>query len=203
MTADITKTFWGKEPSSKDDANANALCGCKPEREVSTAMRMIIKICGANITAREVMQSLLHDEGQHDLPLPEWVANKTPPENPNVYGDGSLKNPGVGSHWMVGGFGVWWPGRKPGDIEESTTEEWYTKNEYEEAGYRIWGVFNNLRNDSTRCEIGAGLVSMSPAVETNIGIDNKACVDISNDIIDHARRKAKTVLRTKGGAPIL
>ena len=37
----------------------------------------------------------------------------------------------------------------------------------------------------------------------NIGIDNKACVDTSNDIIDHARRKAKTVLRTKGGAPIL
>jgi hypothetical protein len=129
MTADITKTFWGKEPSSKDDADTKALCGCKPEREVSTAMRKIINVCDARITAREVMQNLLHDEKQEDLPLPEWVANKTPPKDPNVYGDGSLKHPGVGPHWMVGGLGVWWPGRKPGDIEESITEEWYTKTQ--------------------------------------------------------------------------
>ena len=82
MTADITKTFWGKEPSSKDDADAKALCGCKPEREVSTAMRNIINVCDARITAREVMQNLLHDEKQEDLPLPEWVANKNPTESP-------------------------------------------------------------------------------------------------------------------------
>ena len=44
---------------------------------------------------------------------------------------------------------------------------------------------------------------MSPPVEANIGVDNKTCVDTGNDIVDHARLKAKTVLRTKGGAPIL
>ena len=43
---------------------------------------------------------------------------------------------------------------------------------------------------------------MSPPVEASIGVDNKTCVDTGNDIIDHARLKANTVLRTKGGAPI-
>ena len=79
----------------------------------------------------------------------------------------------------------------------------YTSNSFEEAGYRACCVFHNLRNSSTRCEVGAGLVAMSPPVEANIGVDNKTCVDTGNDIIDHARLKTKTVLRTKGGAPIL
>ena len=145
-------------------------------------MRKIIDACDPATTAREVMQNLLYDEGQHDLPLPEWVANEAPPKDPNVYGDGSLKNPGVGPHWMVGGIGVWWPGRRPEHLPLSPTEERYTRSSFEEAGYRVWGIFNNLRNSSTRCETGAALVAMSPKVDTNIGIDNKTSVDTGNDI---------------------
>ena len=44
---------------------------------------------------------------------------------------------------------------------------------------------------------------MSPSVATNIGVDNKTCVDIGNEIIEHAKLKATTVLRTQGGAPLL
>ena len=79
-------------------------------------MRRIINLCDdPSITAREIMQKLLHDEGLEDLPLPEWIENKAPTQNPNVYSDGSLKNPGVGPHWMVGGIGAWWPGRREED----------------------------------------------------------------------------------------
>ena len=41
IKAAITKPFWGGEASSKDNAEARKLCGCKLEREVSASMRRI------------------------------------------------------------------------------------------------------------------------------------------------------------------
>ena len=81
---------------------------------------------------------------------------------------------------MVGSIGVWWPGRRPEHLPLSPTEERYSRSSFEEAGYRVWGIFNILRNNSTRCETGAALVAKSPKVETNIGIDNKTSVDTGN-----------------------
>ena len=65
------------------------------------------------------MQSILADEADEDIPLPQRVKEGEPPENPNVYSDGSLKNPGVGPHWMIGGIGVWWPERKEDVLPET------------------------------------------------------------------------------------
>ena len=91
-------------------------------------MRKIIDECDPRITAREVMQRLIHEEDKEDLPLPEKLLDQEPPAQPNVYSDGSLKNPGVGPHWMVGGIGAWWPDRKEEDIPRSEAETRFTKN---------------------------------------------------------------------------
>ena len=79
----------------------------------------------------------------------------------------------------------------------------YTRSWFEEAGYRAWNAFNNLRNSSTRCEIGASLLAMSPPISANIGVDNKTCVDGTNEIIEHAIHRSETVLRNPQGAPKL
>ena len=39
MKADITGPFWGGKRSEKDSEEQRKLCGCKPEKEVSKAMR--------------------------------------------------------------------------------------------------------------------------------------------------------------------
>ena len=149
------------------------------------------------------MQSILADEAGEDLPMPQRLGDRPPPEEPNVYSDGSLKNPGVGPHWMIGGIGVWWPGRAKEDLPGTEVEARYTRSQFEEAGCRAWNAFNNLRNSSTRCEIGASLLAMSPPVSANIGVDNQTCVDGTNDIIGHAIQKAEAVLRNPQGAPKL
>ncbi len=56
MKGNITRSFWGGEASSKEDAKARKLCGCKPERGVSVAMRSIINVFDVKIAAREIMQ---------------------------------------------------------------------------------------------------------------------------------------------------
>ena len=166
-------------------------------------MRKIINKCGKETTAREVMQSILAEEAGEDIPLPQRVNEGEPPLNPNVYSDGSLKNPGVGPHWMIGGIGVWWPARKEEVLPETEVEERYTRSSFEEAGYRAWNAFNNLRNSSTRCEIGASLLAMNPPVPTNIGVDNQTCVEGTNETIQHEIGRAGAVLRTPAGAPKL
>jgi len=118
MMCDITKPFWGGEASTKDNGDARKLCGCKPEKEVSKTMRKVIDKCGPDITAREVMQNILAEEAGEDLPLPERLPDQKPPEDPNVYSDGSLKNPGVGPHWMIGGIGGVVAGSQGGDAAE-------------------------------------------------------------------------------------
>ena len=57
------------------------------------------------VKAREVMQVQLQPKGLEELPAPEWVEGK-PPDKPNVYSCGSVKNP-KSSHWQIGGVGVW------------------------------------------------------------------------------------------------
>ena len=98
---------------------------------------------------------------------------------------------------------MWWPGRREETQPKTEVEEWYSRSNFEGAGPRMWNAFNDLRNSSTRCEMGASLLAMNPPVATNIGVDNQTCVDGTNDIAEHAIRKSETVLRTTGGAPIL
>ena len=165
-------------------------------------MRRIIDMCDEGTTAREVMQRVIHEEGS-ELPLPRWIETQAPPPQPNAYSDGSLKNPGVGPHWMVGGIGVWWPGRTEDTLPETEAEHVFTRSEYEPGGYRAWNAFNNLRNSSTRCEIGAAIMALQPPAPVNIGIDNKTCVEMGSRIINHASAKQQADLRTPGGAPRL
>ena len=44
---------------------------------------------------------------------------------------------------------------------------------------------------------------MSPPISANIGVDNKTCVDGTNEIIAHAINRSETVFRNPQGAPKL
>ena len=55
----------------------------------------------------------------------------------------------------------------------------------------MWSTFNNLRNSSTRCEIGAAIAAMMRPIATNIGIDSMATIIKGNAIIKHETEKAR------------
>ena len=67
----------------------------------------------AGLNARQVMYALKWNEDEHtleDFPIP-MACSVTPPEEPNVYTNGSLKKARFQA-WAMGGFGIWWPGRR-------------------------------------------------------------------------------------------
>ena len=125
--------------------------------------------------------------------MPKWTSSK-PPSKPNVYSDGSVHNPA--SHfWQVGGIGVFWPRRSLTDESLSDTEYKYMHTEQRLEGVRLWSNFNNLRNSSTRCEIGAAMVALSTDQAVNIGIDSLATIrkgDKSSSTKRKKRRRSYT-----------
>ena len=64
-------------------------------------------------------------------------------------------------------------------------------------------TFNSLMNSSTRCEIGAALVAMSPDEPVHLGIDNATAVREGDNIINHLKARAETSLRNEDGSMIL
>ena len=117
MTIDPTKPYWGD--SDEYDPKADAMpestkrqLGCRQMAKLRYEIREFFREeRDNNLTARELIQHLTKTEGCKDIPLPEQVKEGLcmPPE-PNVYSDGSVKNP-RGLHWKVGGVGVWWQNR--------------------------------------------------------------------------------------------
>ena len=72
--------------------------------------------------------------------------------------------------------------------------------EQKEGGLKCWNVSNGLRGSSTRTEIGAALIALQPPIRVNIGVDNAAVVGRTNAMIDHHKRRKRTVLVNKNGA---
>ena len=60
-------------------------------------------------------------------------------------------------------------------------------------------MFDNFKNSSTRCEIGAAIVSMSPPVAVNIGIDSMAALKKGMTIKEHQEKKEKQDLKSSDG----
>ena len=92
-----------------------------------------------------------------------------------------MENPNEAS-WRIGGAGTWWPGRKLGNMKPSEAEEKYTQYTQKEEGVMASTTFNSLMNSSTRCEMGAALVAISPDAPVHVGIDNTTTVMEGNNI---------------------
>ena len=76
--------------------------------------------------------------------------------------------------WQTSGAGVWRPGRK---VEDLTEEEMHIA-EYEAnaEGIMLSCPSNALLNSSTRCELAAAILAMTPGIPMHIGIDNLSVV---------------------------
>lgn len=120
---------------------------------------------GGRYTARGMMQALIHQGDGQKLPQPQNPAEGRPPEKPNVYSDGSVKNPVFGPRWQVGGRGIWWPGRDASTLPPMPFEMQFTWHEFKANGFRAWNRFKGLRNSSMRAEIGAAMVAIQPPVQ--------------------------------------
>ena len=122
MKANPRNSFWGKQEEEETDYKLRYLCGIIRETYLGQKVKDSTKGLGDNTTAREHMQHRINEHDGIDLPLPEEVKYGQVPEKPNVFSDGSVKNPKEAT-WRIGGAGTWWPGRKIETMRASETEE--------------------------------------------------------------------------------
>ena len=196
-------TYWGETCRHEDLTDKQwKLLGGEAADRAHHAIASQMKDFDPRVKAREVMQVQLQPaKGCEELPTPECVEEE-PPMKPNVFSDGSVKNP-RSTHWQIGGVGVWWPDRKIATDPLEKNELRYMASEETDFGVRGWNAFNNLKNSSTRTEIGASLLAMMPRKSTNIGIDSKATIVKGDKLLDHARKRKKTKIREEDGTLLL
>ena len=67
----------------------------------------------------------------------------------------------------------------------------------------LWCPLNSRLNSSTRCELGAAIVTMLAPVAVNIRIDNATVVEKGNQIINHLKRRTSEMWHDDWGRKIL
>ena len=88
--------------TEKQKTKCGARMECYMKQEVKELIEKVKDF--QNVTAREVVRAIAMTEAEgRDLPKPKAIDEEAPSE-PNVYSDGSLKNP-KGDFWSVGGGG--------------------------------------------------------------------------------------------------
>ena len=176
------------------------MLGHVPDGLTPISIREEAKQHDARWTAREVIQRHTSSWEYDDIEKPKKVEEgKEAPENPNCYSDGSLKNP-VGNHWAIGGLGLWWPERKEECEPLNDKERTYMDHEWKYGGCMQWASFNELRNSSTRCEMGGARMAMQKDGPVHAGIDNQATVLSVTEITEHQNiRKETKLVNEKGG----
>ncbi len=122
-----------------------------------------------------------------ELPLP---CDAPAPVSPNVYSDGSLKNPKL-QDWSLGGFGVWWPGRQLRNQPLSFNENEYTQHREEPQGISVWGATTGQRASSCRTELTAGLLAIHQDGPTHICSDSRSFVNKAQKLADGANLTRK------------
>ena len=60
-----------------------------------------------------------------------------------------------------------------------------------------WAAFNELRNSSTRCEMGGARMAMQKDGPVHAAIDNQATVLAVSEITEHQNIRSRTKLRNK------
>ena len=135
MKANPLGTFWGEDQPPGLTKHQKEMVGCTPEWKIPPLIRQTMKEMDNDMTAREVVQMFTEPATSEVTPQPGRCDEQVG-EKPNVYTDGSLKNP-AGLHWAIGGVGVWWPGR----IERPTEQEMqYSHCESKEEGTALWNI---------------------------------------------------------------
>ena len=93
MKANPRNPFWGKQNEEEADYKLRYMCGSIREKYLGATVNVSTKDLDDRTTAREHMQHRINEHRGMDLPLPEEVTQGVVPGKPNVFSDGSVKNP--------------------------------------------------------------------------------------------------------------
>ena len=203
MTADFEATFWGQRMPTTLDKQAEAEIGINRHINIVKATTQallasyksqltdiwqsdLIKRTAGKLNARQFFQHLMTtrysmDKEHHDTE----EHNDSAPDEPNVFADGSYKNPKARYYGLLG-YGVYWAHR----CEESAPVEQHERDimdgsEHHKDGCIIFGHLKGLRGSSTRAELASIILALAKYGPMHIGCDNLNAVKGLKCIIQH------------------
>ena len=104
------------------------------------------------------------------------------PTLPNVYTDGSYKNPAHPCYGL-GGAGVWWPLRNVDTHPLSPNEVDCTHHSISPDGVGLWAAVGGPRLSSTRTEIIGAIGAMINSGVAHVGSDSRNFVRMAQSIL--------------------
>ena len=155
--------------------------------------------CGVNVEGMNARQAFLkckQGTPSFEIPKVKKCVNE-PPEEINVYSDGSLINTRTNS-FKLAGAGVWWPNRKHSGICVRTSDQPLSEAELDlafarqkEDGLELSVAIAGMGGSSTRAEIAAGIIAMAADCEVHMGTDSKAFMDRAKIILQMIKEQRK------------
>jgi hypothetical protein len=132
MCKEMHTTYWGKKESDikTQDPQARVKMGLPKDKkewvrkdcqnEEAESLYKSKGIRSEHLNARQVFSKVRGKIPTQELKKPN-PCNEQPPEEINVFSDGSFRNPRKQA-WSLSAAGVWWPGRRM-DEEDLTEAE--------------------------------------------------------------------------------
>ena len=140
--------------------------------------------------ARQIMARLKAEQGTRQSPEMPGKINQKAPDSINIYTDGAIKCP-TNPYSAIGGFGIWIPsaGEQQQEVPHHKEEiRQYVKEEVWNGGTAMWAPLKGAWQSSTRAELAALVLALHIKEAMHFGIDNKAVVDKSNQLIARAKQ---------------
>ena len=201
MSANINGTFWGETSCTLTDQNKIGL-PTKRRKNIAEAqneeIKFIIKQHGLNedSDARQIFQSLKAVNGSPHMAMP-YKCNVRPPNDINVYTDGSWKNP-LMQYLGLGGAGVWWPNRNTAVYHRlNQPEKKFAQHIQYDNGLMLYTSIGGYSGSSTRTELAAAIIAMMANGPVHIGTDSQAFKDKADNILSKLKT-GKKIKKTTG-----
>ena len=163
--------LWPTEgfPSLPVFAQAHSKLQMHPQARSILAKRTTAQ---RNLNAWQLIQQYRATADDLPLPLPQ-PCQQPPPQRPNVYTDGALKNP-AWQNWSLGGMGVWWPARQLSHQLLNQLESDYMTSRQEDSGVSLWGAVTGYGCSSTRAELAGGCAALASDQSIHQATDSPA-----------------------------
>jgi ribonuclease HI len=199
MHSSFTQAYWGEHMDSVPDSGVHRgsdigipVGMCMHNRAIcdNRTMNIALQAKGGmegNPNARQVFLNLKSLVDEPIIPLP-YKCTLKPPEQINVYTDGSWKFP-LRQYFALGGAGVWWPSRNINTLRVSQAESDLAHVVADNDGVRLYTAIGGYAGSSTRTELAAGIIAMSSHGPVHIGSDSEAFVNQANIVLQHLKDK--------------
>jgi ribonuclease HI len=202
ITKDLDKTYWGAtfDDIKNQNFDFTVLCGIagntKERRRMgnkNATAELSFKDKDIDTTGRNPRQIFQQLKGNsmkaEEFTKISWCEAE-PPDDINVYSDGSFKNPRR-PIYSLAGAGIWWPNRKLENdpLSRSETEMSLERQESGGAALRAW--LAGFGGSSTRAELAAGIVALQYIGPVHLGTDSQAFLSKAMMLRDMAKKGKK------------